>query len=67
MIEKHISVCCDGCGCAIDHYQNCSIKRAVEMAIHDGVIVKGKKHFCDSECVKKAEPKEAQKPSEEER
>lgn len=61
MIQKTISIICDGCGCAIDHFSGYTKAEAIATAKASGVIFKGKKHFCDKRCVKKYEQTEEKK------
>ena len=53
MIQKTISIICDGCGCAIDHYTGYTKAEAIATARDHKVIFKGKKHFCNKKCVEK--------------
>lgn len=55
MIQRTISIICDGCGCAIDHFVGFTKAEAIATAKDSVVVFKGKKHFCDKGCVKKYE------------
>lgn len=52
-IKNYKEVTCDSCGNAINHFGDTSTKIANEILKEDGVIIKGRKHYCDEECSKK--------------
>ncbi len=52
MIQKTISIICDGCGAGIDHYPGYTKAEAVRVFMDGRGIIKGGKHFCDNKCLK---------------
>lgn len=50
MIQKTISIICDGCGCTIDHFPGYTKAEAIAVSKDGGAIIKGKNHFCDEIC-----------------
>jgi len=55
VIQKTISIICDGCGCAIDYFPGFTKAEAIATAKDKKVVFKGKKHFCDKRCEGKYE------------
>ena len=47
-ITKIYEICCDECGAT--YHGDWTIKDTEENFISEGGIVKGKKHYCDTEC-----------------
>ena len=50
MIEKTISIICDACKCAIDHFTGYTKKRAAEVTKQEGTIFYKGMHFCGEGC-----------------
>lgn len=55
MIQKIISIICDGCGCGINHYPGYTKGEAIATAKSGGIIFKGKNQFCNKRCKRKFE------------
>lgn len=52
--KRHIEVDCDGCGCAIDYFNGDNLKEHIDKILEaQGVIVEGRKDFCDENCRQK--------------
>ncbi len=50
MKRRHFEISCDKCGIAINHYAKYS--PSDKKLREDGILVKGKKHYC-SDCIAK--------------
>lgn len=50
MIQIYREVVCDECNAAIGHYIG-SIEYANRAIKSEGAIVKGRRHFCDQDCL----------------
>lgn len=48
MFQKYYELSCDYCGAVINHYV--AKKPSWGLMLHEGVVIKGNKHFCSFLC-----------------